>query len=315
MPKCYGSFGPLIGVIYVNNTHCRFLVYSAKNAEVLTFHELKLKQIVHNAGWMEYDPTEIWKHTLECIEVAYKNLVILEISPYDIIAVGICSVRGTTVIWDSTTGASLYNAIGWTDCRCTSQLKTILNNVKYNVNYLRPRSGLPLSTCFGALKIEWLMDNVTSVPNHITKRTLCCDTLDSWLLWSSMVMPAAIIAPKPAGEVVCGLSSMKPTISAMNCIKLLFSAYSPPKSKRSLIFFQSQVTASRLKACNLLAARPHSAFNILDEQEEDIIELSPKNVFNTSTTLSLELISGFIRNSSFNHLTVAPALLIAPSKA
>ncbi|KAL9920741.1 glycerol kinase 3 [Glossina fuscipes fuscipes] len=183
MPK-YGSFGPLIGVIYVNNTHCRFLVYSAKNAEVLTFHELKLKQIVHNAGWMEYDPTEIWKHTLECIEVAYKNLVILEISPYDIIAVGICSVRGTTVIWDSTTGASLYNAIGWTDCRCTSQLKTILNNVKYNVNYLRPRSGLPLSTCFSALKIKWLMDNVTSVPDHITKRTLCCGTLDSWLLWN-----------------------------------------------------------------------------------------------------------------------------------
>lgn len=35
----------------------------------MAYHELKLRQIVHNAGWLEYDPQEIWKHMQECIEV------------------------------------------------------------------------------------------------------------------------------------------------------------------------------------------------------------------------------------------------------
>lgn len=46
------------------------------------------------------------------LKVAYKNLVILEISPHDIIAVGICNMRGTTVMWDKETGSILHNAIG-----------------------------------------------------------------------------------------------------------------------------------------------------------------------------------------------------------
>ena len=79
---------------------------------MLTFHELKLRQIVHNNGWLEYEPAEIWKHTQQCIEVAYKNLIILEINPSDIVAVAICNQRGTTVMWDKETGTALHNAIG-----------------------------------------------------------------------------------------------------------------------------------------------------------------------------------------------------------
>ncbi|XP_023306037.2 glycerol kinase [Lucilia cuprina] len=189
----YGNFGPLIGVIHISNTHCKFMIYSTKNAEILTSHELKLKQIVHNAGWCEYDPNEIWKYTVECIETAYKNLVILEISPHDIIAVGICNMRGTTVLWDRDTGSALHNAIGWTDSRCTSLLKTLLNNYKRNVNYLRSVTGLPLSTCFSALKIKWLMENNTAVQESLERDTLCFGTIDSWLLW------------KFTGSEICGV--------------------------------------------------------------------------------------------------------------
>ncbi|TMW52925.1 hypothetical protein DOY81_001958 [Sarcophaga bullata] len=180
----YGNFGPLIGVIYVSNTHCKFMVYSTKNAEILTSHELKLKQIVHHAGWLEYDPNEILKYTQECIEVAYKNLVILEISPHDIIAVGICNMRGTTVLWDKQSGSSLHNAIGWTDCRCTSLLKSLLNNVKRNIDYLRSLTGLPMSTCFSALKIKWLLENNKAVQGSLERETLCFGTIDSWLIWN-----------------------------------------------------------------------------------------------------------------------------------
>ncbi|XP_023164928.1 glycerol kinase [Drosophila hydei] len=180
----YGRFGALIGIAYVSSTHCRFLIYSTKNAEVLAYHELKLRQIVHNAGWLEYDPAEIWKHMQECIETAYKNLVILEISPHDIIAVGIANQRGTTVLWNKRTGQALHNAIGWTDCRSTALLKSLLHNVKRNVNYLRYRSGLPLSSCFSALKIKWLIEHVPAVGKAIEEDQCLFGTLDSWLIWN-----------------------------------------------------------------------------------------------------------------------------------
>ncbi|KAH8279275.1 hypothetical protein KR026_005388 [Drosophila bipectinata] len=204
----YGRFGALIGVAYVSSTHCRFLVYSTKNAEVLAYHELKLRQIVHQAGWLEYDPVEIWKLMQECIEVrmgfgelyhhrerlinftyptlqtAYKNLVILEINPQDIIAVGIANQRGTSVLWNKQTGLPLYNAIGWSDCRSTSILKTLLHNVRHNVDYVRYRSGLPLSSCFSALKIRWLTDHVSTVKSAIAEENCLFGTLDSWLLWN-----------------------------------------------------------------------------------------------------------------------------------
>ncbi|BFG03449.1 glycerol kinase [Drosophila madeirensis] len=180
----YGRFGALIGIAYVSGTHCKFLIYSTKNAEVLAYHELKLRQIVHQAGWLEYDPTEIWKYMQECIETAYKNLVILEIDPHDIIAVGIVNQRGTTVLWNKQTGQPLYNAIGWSDSRSTSVLRRILQNVKQNVDYVRHRTGLPLSGCFSAFKIRWLMESVPAVADAIKEDKCLFGTLDSWLLWN-----------------------------------------------------------------------------------------------------------------------------------
>lgn len=111
--------------------------------------------------------------------------MILEISPHDIIAVGIANQRGTTVLWNKRTGQALHNAIGWTDCRSTALLKSLLHNVKRNVNYLRYRSGLPLSSCFSALKIKWLIEHVPAVGKAIEEDQCLFGTLDSWLIWVS----------------------------------------------------------------------------------------------------------------------------------
>lgn len=64
-------------------------------------------------------------------------------------------------------------------------LKTLLNNVKQNVDYLRSLCGLPLSTCFSALKIKWLIENVTAVKEALERDTLCFGNLDSWIMWVS----------------------------------------------------------------------------------------------------------------------------------
>ncbi|XP_055382290.1 glycerol kinase [Condylostylus longicornis] len=180
----FGRFGPLIGVISIGNTYCKFLVYAAKNAEILTCHEIRIKQISQNTGWLEFDPLEIWANVNECIEISSKNLKILDINPLDIVAVGICNQRGTTVLWHSKTGLPFYNAIAWSDSRTNTILKNILDKLKGKQNYLKSVCGLPLSTCFSALKILWLKENFTVVSKALTEKECFFGTLDSWIIWN-----------------------------------------------------------------------------------------------------------------------------------
>lgn len=95
---------------------CRFKVYAARNAEVLTCHEVQVKEICTQQSWVEVDPLEIWQNVLECIQVAVQNLVILDINPDDICALALTNRRDTTVLWHKVTGRPLYNAIGTGDC-------------------------------------------------------------------------------------------------------------------------------------------------------------------------------------------------------
>lgn len=87
-------------------------MYAARNAEVLTCHEVPLREISPQPGWIEFDPIEIWQNVVECIETATQNLIILNINPNDIVAVAVTNQRETTVLWNSLTGLPLYNAIG-----------------------------------------------------------------------------------------------------------------------------------------------------------------------------------------------------------
>lgn len=101
----------------------------------------------------------------------------------DLVAIGLTTQRGTTVLWDKVTGEPLCNAISWSDARCTDILKGLLDKVKGNINYLKSVCGLPLSTCFSALKVKWLEENVPSVKQSVENQNCCFGTLDSWILW------------------------------------------------------------------------------------------------------------------------------------
>lgn len=64
------------------------------------------------------------------MQTAYKNLIILEINPYDLVAISVCSQRGTTLLWDKDTGNPLCNAVGKEHFTYTIRqeiLKTIFN--------------------------------------------------------------------------------------------------------------------------------------------------------------------------------------------
>lgn len=138
---------------------------------------------------------------VECIKVGTKNLELLAINPADIVALGITNQRETTVLWHRTNGMPVYNAIGkfenlldehvfkdiilaWNDTRTSATVTTILSHIRNKKNILKPVCGLPLSNCFSAVKVKWIVDNVPGVQELIQANDCLFGTLDSWILWN-----------------------------------------------------------------------------------------------------------------------------------
>ncbi|XP_015120860.1 glycerol kinase isoform X2 [Diachasma alloeum] len=179
------SFGPLIGAIDEGTSSVRFLVFAADNSEVLTYHQIAIPLSYPKEGWVEQDPLEILTAVRECLNQTVVNLQQLRIDPSDIVAIGIANQRETTVVWDSTTGEPLYNAIVWMDMRTTSIVDDILRGIRNrNKNYLKPLCGLPISPYFSALKLRWLLDNVDRVREAVDCGRCMFGTIDSWLIWN-----------------------------------------------------------------------------------------------------------------------------------
>lgn len=89
-----------------------FQVFAAETSELLTYHQIEIRQMCPREGWVEQDPLQILKAVKDCVEITVDNLHKLDIDPSDIVAVGITNQRETVVIWDRCTGQPLYNAIG-----------------------------------------------------------------------------------------------------------------------------------------------------------------------------------------------------------
>ncbi|XP_058812458.1 glycerol kinase-like [Topomyia yanbarensis] len=174
------KFGPLIGVLHVGQSSSKFLVYAAKNAEVLTCHEEQLETHSPRSGWVELDPLQIWQSASDCVERAVQNLLLLDIDPRDIVAVGICNQRETSVLWGRGDGQPLCNAIGWCDTRTSDVIGALLTRVKGKINFLKTVCGLPFANCFSAVKIRWMLDNVDGAHG----KDLIFGTLDSWIIWN-----------------------------------------------------------------------------------------------------------------------------------
>lgn len=134
------------------------------------------RQIVNQAGWVEHDPEEIFANTLA---VAGDVLKKAGIAGREIASVGISNQRETVMAWDRKTGKPLYNAIVWQCARAAS----ICKGMSEMADSVRAKTGLNLSPYFSAAKLTWLMRKVPEIKACADRGTLCCGTMDSWLVF------------------------------------------------------------------------------------------------------------------------------------
>jgi glycerol kinase len=137
----------------------------------------ELPQIYPQPGWVEHDPEEIWRATVEVSKAAIAKAL----KPSDIAAIGITNQRETSLVWHRRTGKPIHNAIVWQDRRGADLC------VKLAADGLEPliqeRTGLLIDPYFSATKLAWLLDKVTGARAAAERGELAFGTIDTFLLW------------------------------------------------------------------------------------------------------------------------------------
>ncbi|XP_062939295.1 glycerol kinase isoform X2 [Cynocephalus volans] len=133
--------GPLVGAVDQGTSSTRFLVFNSKTAELLSHHQVEIKQEFPKEGWVEQDPKEILQSVYECIEKTCEKLGQLNIDISNIKAIGVSNQRETTVVWDKLTGEPLYNAVVWLDLRTQSTVEILSKRIPGNNNFVKSLTG------------------------------------------------------------------------------------------------------------------------------------------------------------------------------
>ncbi len=129
-------------------------------------------------GWVEHDPEEIWRVSLDVVERALADA---GVGPGELKAIGITNQRETTVVWDKTTGEPVHRAIVW-QSRQTADICGQLKQDGHEAAF-RERTGLVVDAYFSGTKIKWILDRYPEARAKAERGEVIFGTIDTWLLW------------------------------------------------------------------------------------------------------------------------------------
>ncbi|MHB8511170.1 MAG: glycerol kinase GlpK [Actinomycetota bacterium] len=126
-------------------------------------------------GWVEHEPDDIWKAVLDATRDALGKA---SIKASDLAAIGITNQRETTALWDRSSMKPVHRAIVWQDRRTAPRC----DELRDHEPFIRSKTGLVLDSYFSATKIEWLLENDTSLRDAARNGHIAFGTIDSWIL-------------------------------------------------------------------------------------------------------------------------------------
>ena len=158
-------------------TSSRAIVFGA-DLSIRGLAQREFAQHYPASGWVEHDPEDIWRTT---VETARQALAGARLAAADIAAIGITNQRETCVLWDRRTGKPIHRAIVWQDRR-TAEACRKLKEAGTEAT-VTAKTGLLLDPYFSATKIAWLLDNVEGARALAKAGQLAFGTIDTFLLW------------------------------------------------------------------------------------------------------------------------------------
>ena len=158
-------------------TSSRAIVFGADLA-IQGLAQREFAQHYPASGWVEHDPEDIWRTT---VETARQAIAGAGLAAGDIAAVGITNQRETCLIWDRRTGKPIHRAIVWQDRR-TADMLPRLKEAGHEPT-VTAKTGLLLDPYFSATKIAWLLDHVEGARALAEAGHLAFGTVDTFLIW------------------------------------------------------------------------------------------------------------------------------------
>ena len=156
-------------------TSSRAIVFD-RQGHIAALSQHPLPQHFPQSGWVEHDPMEIWDTQRRAASDAVSGLPAGSVA-----GIGVTNQRETTILWDKTTGAPVYNAIVW-QCRRTAELCEELKHRGLEER-IRSATGLLIDAYFSGSKIRWILDNVPGVRRRAERGEILFGTVESWLIW------------------------------------------------------------------------------------------------------------------------------------
>ena len=149
-----------------------------RHGKTMAVSQKEFTQIFPKPGWVEHNPMEIWSSQASVIAEAITSI---DINGLNIAAIGITNQRETTIVWDSETGAPVYNAIVWQDRRTSEYCDSLKRDGRADL--IRSKTGLIIDAYFSATKVRWILENVPGARKKAEEGKLRFGTVDTWLIW------------------------------------------------------------------------------------------------------------------------------------
>ncbi len=158
-------------------TSTRAIVFD-DSAAIRGVAQQEFPQHYPNSGWVEHDPEDLWRTTVETARAALGKA---GISASELAGVGVANQRETTLVWDRATGKPIHNAIVWQDRRTAALCAALRDQGREPV--VAAKTGLLLDPYFSATKIAWLLEHVPGARARAERGELAFGTVDSFLIW------------------------------------------------------------------------------------------------------------------------------------
>jgi glycerol kinase len=158
-------------------TSSRAIVFGA-DLRILGLAQREFAQHYPASGWVEHDPEDIWRTT---VETARQAVAGAGSAPGDIAAIGITNQRETCIVWDRRTGKPIHRAIVWQDRRTADICRRLKE--QGHEPAVTAKTGLLLDPYFSATKIGWLLDHVEGARKLAEAGHLAFGTIDAFLIW------------------------------------------------------------------------------------------------------------------------------------
>jgi glycerol kinase len=155
-------------------TSTRAIVLRAPDLVPVAVAQRELPQHFPAPGWVEHDPEDIWR---DSVEVLREAVAAAGARPADVAAIGIANQRETVLVWDRATGVPIHRAIVWQDRRTAAACAALRDSG--HAPMLAERAGLVIDPYFPATKLAWLLDHVPGARARAERGELAFGTVDS----------------------------------------------------------------------------------------------------------------------------------------